>query len=107
MSAPNDDIVECPCYPICAALEVGLGPWCRYRPSDLPPPGMHRFDPKESWCPPGVRANLLMLSYLVSGGALKPEEIEHILQRIRRWPQELRAQAGGALYPERHRDSDG
>ncbi len=81
----NDQIVACRCLRICATLGVELGQWCRYHTSDLPPPGMARFDPKESWCPPGVRANIMMLAYLVSRREDPDGEIPHVLDRVRQW----------------------
>ena len=64
MSAQEEEIIACPCFSICRGLGVELKTWCRYRKSDVPPPGMHRFDPKETWCPPGVQALLLMMERL-------------------------------------------
>ena len=68
MSKTNSasEIIECPCYPICRALDIETGAWCRYKKSQLPPPGLHRFDPKETWCPPGVQANLMLLAYILT-----------------------------------------
>ena len=60
----RDEIIECPCYRICSALGIETGAWCRYRKSSVPPPGMHRFDPKDEWCEPGTQATLLMLDKL-------------------------------------------
>ena len=60
----QDDIIECPCYRICAELGVEMGRWCRYREADAPPAGMHDFDPKSTWCEPGVQAMLLMMERL-------------------------------------------
>jgi hypothetical protein len=60
----QEEIMQCPCYPICSDLSGGTKQWCRYRRSDLPPPGMHAFDPRQEWCEPGTRAALLLLSTL-------------------------------------------
>lgn len=81
----NDEIIECPCYRVCALLGVEPRQWCRYRKSDLPPPGMHRFDPKETWCPPGVQANVMMVAYLVAGRKDEDGEIARALDDVRRW----------------------
>ena len=82
----NEAIIECPCYRVCSALGVDMGQWCRYRKSDLPPPGMHAFNPKDTWCPPGIQASILMLAHLVAGGSAPPDA----LADIRHWAQQLR-----------------
>jgi len=85
----RDEIIECPCYRICNALGLEMKPWCRYRRSDLPPPGMHRFEPKETWCPPGVQANVLMLAHLLVGKSAGVEEAQQILANITSWAHNL------------------
>lgn len=89
----NDHIIECPCYRVCALLGVEPQQWCRYRKSDLPPPGMHRFDPKETWCPPGVRSAVLMVSYLVAGRKVDGEDVTRALRDVRRWAQSDKGEA--------------
>jgi len=83
----DDVIIECPCYRVCAGLGLEMKRWCRYRKSDLPPPGMHRFDPKDEWCPTGVQANVLMLGYMLSGEAANPAAMGDALTRVRQWAQ--------------------
>jgi len=91
----NEEIVECPCYRICTGLGIETGQWCRYRKSALPPPGMHRFDPKETWCPPGVQANLLMLAYMLARGREDTGKLQTALEEVRRWARELRGEPAG------------
>ena len=86
----SDESIECPCYRICSALGVETAPWCRYHKSDLPPPGMHRFDPKQEWCPPGVQANVLILGHMLSAGSGDPERLRPVLEQVRKWARELR-----------------
>jgi hypothetical protein len=102
MSAPTETIatVECPCYRICSGLGVETGPWCRYHTSDLPPPGMHKFDPKDTWCPPGVQANVLMLAYMLAGDDHGRRRLRSALDSVRRWLRDLRSQPVGS-YPRR------
>ena len=90
----HDRIIECPCYWVCAGLEVATGRWCRYRESAVPSPGMHRFDPKDEWCPTGVQANVLMLGYMLADGRGEPERLRPALDRVRGWAQELRRTSG-------------
>ena len=92
----KDEIVECPCYHICSGLGLETKPWCRYRKADLPPAGMHSFNPKDTWCAPGVQANVLMLGYLLTGETGDTERLKPVLEQIRRWAQALRAEAIGA-----------
>jgi hypothetical protein len=91
----NDRMIQCPCYPICSGLGIETGQWCRYRRSDLPPPGIHRFDPREIWCPSGVQANVLMLGYLLAGQTRDAERLKPALEQVRRWARHLRAQRVG------------
>lgn len=93
----NDAIIECPGYRVCAGLGVEMSPWCRYRKAAAPPPGMHRFDPKDQWCPAGVQANVLMLGYTLSEEG-SPDSLHFALARVRQWSQELRGQS--QLSPE-------
>ena len=86
----SDTIVACPCYPVCSALAVETGMWCRYRKSDLPPPGMHAFNPKDTWCPAGVRANILMLGYMLAGNTGDASQLKPVLDEVRNWARELR-----------------
>ncbi len=87
----REQIIECPCYPICANLGIQPGRWCRYRKSDLPPPGLHSFNPKDTWCLPGVQANLIMLAYMLAGEERESHKLTPALEQVRRWVQELRA----------------
>ena len=87
----NQEVIECPCYQICASLEIETGRWCRYRRSDLPPPGMHSFDPTDKWCDPGVRANVLLLAYLAQRSGGEPATLATLLERVRRWAKEYRS----------------
>jgi len=87
-----EQIIECPCYPICSGLGLETGRWCRYRPSDLPPPGMHKFNPKDTWCPPGVQANVIMLGHMLAGDKADPERLQPALDSVRRWLHDLRNQ---------------
>ncbi|NIM06930.1 MAG: hypothetical protein GTO55_10255 [Armatimonadetes bacterium] len=91
MSKENKETIECPCYRVCSGLDIKMGQWCRYRKSEAPPPGMHAFDPRETWCPPGVRANVLMLGYMLAEGKEDPERLEKVLEEIRRWNRTLRS----------------
>ena len=59
------------------------------------PPGMHRFDPKEEWCPPGVQANVLMLGYLLSGETGNPDRLRPILEQVRSWAEDVRGERSG------------
>ena len=102
MSAPTETMgtVECPCYPICSGLDLETGPWCRYHTSDLPPPGMHKFDPKRTWCPPGVQANVLMLAYMLAGDDQDRPRLRSALDKVRRWLGAVRGQPAGS-HPAR------
>jgi len=91
----NPEIIECPCYHVCATLGIETGQWCRYHKGDVPPPGMFRFNPKEHWCPSGVQANVLMLGYMLAGGEDSSEQLQPALERVRKWAQELREQPLG------------
>lgn len=86
----SDELVECPCYRICSMLGIELDRWCRYYTSELPPPGTWRFDPKEKWCPPGVQANVLMLSALLTNGTMTAENLEAALLKVREAVRDLR-----------------
>ncbi len=88
----TDQSIQCPCYPICSALGVETGQWCQYRESDLPPPGLHTFDPKDTWCPPGVQANVMMLGHLLAQRGDPSGQLQPVLTRVRRWARELRAE---------------
>jgi hypothetical protein len=90
----KNDLVECPCYPICSELGIEMSTWCRYRESEVPPPGMRSFEPKDDWCPSGVQANVLMLGYMLAGGE-DPERLRAALEHVRRWARELRADRQG------------
>jgi len=94
----TDEVIECPCHPVCAGLGLETAQWCRYRKSDLPPPGMRKFDPKETWCPSGVQANVLMLGYMLAGRKEDPETLQPALDSVRRWLRELRTQPTSS-YP--------
>ena len=87
----QEQLIECPCYPVCSGLGIQPGRWCRYRRSDLPPPGVHSFNPKDTWCPPGVRANVTMLGYMLAGGQQESHKLTPALEQVRRWVQELRS----------------
>jgi len=91
----REEIIQCPCYDVCVGLGLEMKQWCRYRESDLPPPGMYRFDPKEEWCPPGVQANVLMLGYMLSGETADPARLRPALEQVRRWAAELRRERSG------------
>ena len=90
--SPNDSetIIACPCHAICSQLGVETGMWCRYRTSDLPPPGMHAFNPKDTWCPAGVQANVLMLGYMLAGDPKDANRLKPALDQVRNWARELR-----------------
>ena len=100
MKTDRDPIIECPCYRICATLGVKTSTWCRYRKSAAPPPGMHRFDPQETWCPGGVQANVMMLGYMCAEGpsasgrlvgqSRDPEALAPALAKVREWAGTLR-----------------
>lgn len=91
----REEIIQCPCYDVCVGLGLEMKQWCRYRGSDLPPPGMYRFDPREEWCPPGVQANVLMLGYMLSGEAGDAARLRPALEQVRRWAAELRRERSG------------
>ena len=95
MKQTPDPIIECPCYWICAALGVKMAGWCRYRESAVPNPGMHRFDPQETWCPGGVQANVLMLGYMLIGQNRDPEALKPALEQVRQWAEGLRQKEHG------------
>jgi len=95
----QDEIIECPCYRVCAGLGLEMKRWCRYRKSDLPPVGLHRFDPKEEWCPTGVQAAALLSGYTLAEGG-DPEVLRGALARVRQWAQELRSREASAYRPE-------
>jgi hypothetical protein len=78
----TEESIECPCYRICSALGIETGSWCHYRKSDVPPPGMHNFDPKSTWCDPGVQANIMMLAHLITGQG-KGEPLDAALAQVR------------------------
>ena len=90
-------VAHCPCHRVCASLRRELKRWRRYRKSDLPPPGMHRFDPKDEWRPTGVQANVLMLGYTLSERG-SPDALRFALARVPQWSKELRHQS--QLSPE-------
>jgi hypothetical protein len=100
----NDEIIQCPCYHVCAALGVEMKRWCRYRKSDLPPPGMYRFDPKGEWCPAGLQANVLMLGYMLSRETESAERLGPLLDEVRKWARDL-ARARSYYEPVRANDS--
>jgi hypothetical protein len=89
----NEETIECPGYRVCSLLGIEVGPWCRYRESALPPPGMHNFRPKDTWCPPGMRATVLMLGYMIAGEGRQGEELADVLGRVREWAGSLRPEA--------------
>ena len=96
----QDEVIECPCYRVCAGLGLEMKRWCRYRKSDLPPPGMWVVNPKADWCPTGVQANVLMLGYTLTEGG-DSEALRIALARVRQWTQDLRARDTSAYRPER------
>jgi len=85
----RDEIIQCPCYNVCAGLGLEMKQWCRYRKSQLPPPGMHRFHPKETWCPPGAQANILLLAYLVADRAGDAKQLEPAIEQVKRWANDI------------------
>lgn len=93
MKADRGPVIECPCHRICAALGVRMSPWCRYRGSAAPPPGTHRFDPQETWCPGGVQANVMMLGYMLIGQNRDPEALAPALAKVREWAARLRPES--------------
>ena len=100
----HDEIIECPCFRVCSLLGIETRQWCRYRKSDLPPPGMHRFDPKDDWCPTGVQASVLMLGYSLSERAGLSEQAGDVLRQVRAWAQSLRGEAAGYDPAGRNRE---
>jgi hypothetical protein len=95
----EDEVIECPCYRVCAALGLEMKRWCRYRKSDLPPVGLHRFNPKDEWCPTGVQANVVMLGHMLAQGG-DSEALQSALARVRQSVQDLRARDTSAYRPE-------
>lgn len=85
----QDEVIECPCYRVCAGLGLEVKRWCRYRKSDEPNPGMHRFDPKDEWCPTGVQATVLLLGHMLANGA-EESALAEKLGEVRTWVQSLR-----------------
>lgn len=85
----KNDLVACPCYEVCRELGIGLGQWCRFRRSAVPIPAMARFYPEETWCPPGVRATVLMLGHMLANGA-EGSALADKLAEVRTWVQSLR-----------------
>lgn len=51
---------------------------------------MHRFDPKEEWCPAGVQASVLMLGYMLSGEVGDRERLRPALEQVGNWAREIR-----------------
>jgi len=88
-----NEIIECPCYRICRALDIETGIWCRYRKSQVPPVGLHRFDPKESWCPPGVQANLMLLAYILTRQGEDHADLQEALSKARAFAAQWRAKS--------------
>jgi hypothetical protein len=86
----NEETIECPCYRVCAGLGLEMKRWCQYRKSDLPPPGMWVFNPKDDWCPPGMQANVLILGYMTLGAGRQSEELAAVLGNVREWARSLR-----------------
>ena len=95
----EDKLIECPCYQICQRLGIETNRWCSYYESELPPPGLWRFDPKEYQCPPGVQANVMMLAHLLTQGAMDPERVEAALEQVRQSAQALRKQPEPGYRP--------
>jgi hypothetical protein len=89
----NVEIVECPCYYICSGLGIETKEWCRYRKSAVPPAGMYHFNPKETWCVPGVQAIILMLGYMLTGEKAESQRTREVLEQVRQWAQGLRSEA--------------
>ncbi len=87
----NDKVIECPCHRVCSLLEVATGRWCRYRESQVPPPGMHSFDPKDTWCPAGMQASVIMLGYMLAGEKRGADELGSVLAEVREWARSLQA----------------
>jgi len=96
---PQDEVIECPCYRVCAGLGLEMKRWCRYRKSDLPPPGLWWVRPKEEWCPTGVQASTLLLGYTLAEGG-DSETLRGALARVRQWAQGLRSREASAYRPE-------
>jgi len=86
----QDASFECPCYAICSVLEVETGRWCRYRQSDVPPPGLHRFAPEEERCPGGVQADIQILAYLLTEGSGDAALLRSALERVQEWVRAFR-----------------
>lgn len=97
----DDHVVECPCYQICKQVGIEPNRWCRYRESELPPPGTWRFNPKEHWCPPGVQATVTMLAHMASAGG-DPDVVAALLDQVQVWARETRKQAENPYKPTRH-----
>lgn len=88
----KDELTECPCIHICSQIGVETSHWCRFRESELPPTGTWRFDPKEHWCPPGVRATVMMLATMMAQGG-DDGVVAAMLEQVRTWTREARAES--------------
>ena len=86
----GDELTTCPCYHVCCGLGLEMLRWCRFDSRDLPPPGMYVFNPKDSWCRPGVQAAVLMLGYLLSHSGGDRETLDGLLSQVRQWTAEQR-----------------
>lgn len=90
----QEQIIQCPSHPICSGLHIETGPWCRYRKSDLPPPGAGTFDPRDTWCPPGLQAAVLILGYLAAQRNGPAEPLDSAMEKIRSWADRLTTRQG-------------
>jgi hypothetical protein len=59
---------------------------------------MRKFDPRQTWCPGGVQANILMLGYMLAGRKENPELLQPALDSVRHWLREIRTRPATS-YP--------
>lgn len=86
----------CPCYAICSSLGIEQGQWCRYRQSDVPPPGQHHFVSEEEQRPGGVQADIQMLACLLTEGCPTAAALlRAALARVQDWARAFREEHAG------------
>lgn len=95
----KDEMVECPCYAICVGLGIQVGRWCRFRPSELPHPGVTEFRPESTRCPPGLQATVLLLGHMLADGDNRA--LSQKLGQVRNWVKSIRDRQDGSYQPVR------
>jgi hypothetical protein len=85
----QNQTVCCPARGVCLALGVATRNCCAPA-SSLQPAGMAVRDPRLSWCPPALRAAVMMLAYSAAGPNADSAENAQTLALIRQWADGLR-----------------